>query len=79
MLLERNVPEEKIRALKVGVYLIDGVITRMWTYNNIISYVTSAGNRYNAHRKQNGYNLFKVDDYKRKMEAKNLKVPGSRK
>ncbi|MDR2134532.1 MAG: hypothetical protein LBP27_05435 [Treponema sp.] len=77
MLLERKVPEEKIKPLKVGDYFMDGVITRMWVYNNITTFITSAGTRYNAHKKQEGYNLFRADRYKRKMEAKNLKTPGS--
>jgi hypothetical protein len=75
MLLERDVPEEKIRSLKVGAYLIDGVITRTWRYQNIITFITSAGRRYNAHKKEKGYNLFRIDDYRPKTEAKNLKPP----
>jgi hypothetical protein len=70
MLIERNVPEKKIKPLKVGDYFMDGVITRMRTYNNIITIDTAEGTRYNAHKKMNGYNLFKVDKHKRKTEAK---------
>jgi hypothetical protein len=77
VLLERNVPVEKIRSLKKGAYFIDGEIIRLWKYHNIVAFITSAGSRYNAHKKPKSYNLFKIAPplKKRDEEQKALAVP----
>jgi hypothetical protein len=79
VLLKKGVPKQEIKQLKAGDYYIDGVITFIQRKNNIVSFITDAGNLYNAHRKQGDYNLFRNDRYRRRKEKKqgvNLRSAG---
>jgi hypothetical protein len=73
MLLRKGVPKEVIRALKTGDFFEDGTIVSLQRAGNIVSIITSAGNLYNAHIKQEGYTLFRVDRYRRRMERAAMK------
>jgi hypothetical protein len=71
MLLQKGVPKELIRSLRQGDFFIDGEIVSLWKRNNIVSIITSAGNKYNAHMKTGDYSVFRVDKYRRKREMAN--------
>jgi hypothetical protein len=73
MLLKKGVPKDEIRALKVGDFYEDGVITSLQKTGHIVSIITSAGNLYNAHMKQGVYSVFRVDRYRRRMERNVMK------
>jgi hypothetical protein len=67
MLVSRGVPKEEIKKLKKGDFFADSEIVNIQKKLNMISIVTRAGNVFNAHEKQQNFDIFK----KTKLRLKN--------
>jgi hypothetical protein len=72
MLLQKHVPKQEIRSLRIGDFYVDGEIVSITRTPRMISIITSAGNLYNAHMKCGDYSVFRVDRYRRKKEREKM-------
>jgi hypothetical protein len=70
MLLQKGVPKEEIKKLKVGDFFIDSEIVSIKKGHYMLSFVTKTGNLFTAHEKLKTYNVFK----KKKPEPKNPNI-----
>lgn len=67
MLVQKYAPVEYIRGLKVGGFYRNSIITLVKKKERTILFMTSNGNMYNAHYKNNYYNVFQNERHKKKV------------
>jgi hypothetical protein len=67
MLIAKNVPPAEVDKLKPGDFFIDGHIEQITRGRNMKCLKTTGGSVFHIHRKQTGYNVFRMTKLSREI------------